>query len=950
MSFMHASARAPWTDAALRALAFAGAYVFAAYLGHALSFGPGGFATFWPPSGLFLAVLLMSSPRRWPLYVLAAVVGNLFFDVIVNHRAVAVSVSYTSGNALEAVIGASVLRHFLGREARLERVWQVVVFALAGAGGATLASAAIGAHAAQLAYGGDYWTAFRLWWIGDVLGVLTFAPLLLLLGETSATPARPKIDALRTVEGGAMLVSVAIASHVAIAFDHGLLGTKYVLFPALLWGALRFGIAGAAPASAIASVVAVLTATSRAGWNEPLLVTPDVQVLVVQSFLAVAIVATLVIGALTDERRAVATELARQASLMQAVFDQIADPIMVKDRSGRAIASNRAAARLHGNGGDPPAGGTARPALDEKDAIVLATQCPVAGDEAQVVDGKHRTLATVRAPLLDPRSNEVAGVIVTSRDVTEDRGAADERARAEQRFRDLARASGDWFWESDAEHRFTWLSDDVEKILGVPAAWHYGKTRQELAGDQVDFSLEPWKSHLEALARHEPIRNFVYKRVGPDGERWMCVNAIPVFDDRGTFVGYRGAGSDVTARVVAEERGALAEDMRRAKELAERANHAKTEFLSRISHELRTPLNAILGFAQTMALEDAALDDKQRQSLQHIQQAGAHLLVLINEVLALSNIEAGRVELSITDVGIAGLVADCVAMVEPLATQSRVRIDVNGLAGESCIVRADPMRLKQVLLNLVSNAVKFSHAGGTVRLQARPATATGFTDILVQDDGVGFTEAQLARLMLALHDPDRPLARHEGTGIGLTITKRFVDMMGGVLLFSSQAGAGTTVTLRLPSARVAIAEPVARPRSLDDIPRAHYGPRRVLYIEDNPINARVVARMLQSRPQVEVSVAVDGESGLRSARELRPHLLLVDLDLPDITGFEVLQRVRADPILSGTPCVAVTASVMPETVARGRALGFVDFIGKPVEMRDFIARIDVLLEAETLSI
>jgi PAS domain S-box-containing protein len=371
----------------------------------------------------------------------------------------------------------------------------------------------------------------------------------------------------------------------------------------------------------------------------------------------------------------------------------------------------------------------------------------------------------------------------------------------EQRFRDYAETASDWFWETDPDHRFSYMSDRA-RTYGIDPETRIGLSRLDIAGDAAE-TPEKWRAHLTALERHEPFRDFVYRRVVSDGVvRDVTVSGKPVFDANGRFRGYRGTARDVTAQLAAERqlRAAKAE-AESLRDDALSADRAKSEFLATMSHELRTPLNAIIGFSEAMMHEVMGPigSARYREYACDIHNSGQHLLELINSILDLSKLQARSMSLNEEVIDLGSVAAACVRLVRERASKSQVELRA-ALPPHLLLVRADELRLKQVLLNLLSNAVKFTPEGGTVAISALQ-DARG-TEIVVADTGIGLTEEEIGLALQPFRQIDNSLGRrHQGTGLGLPLSKALVELHGGELRIDSSPGRGTRVTMVLPAER-----------------------------------------------------------------------------------------------------------------------------------------------------
>ncbi|MAG37041.1 MAG: hypothetical protein CL878_12465 [Dehalococcoidia bacterium] len=380
-----------------------------------------------------------------------------------------------------------------------------------------------------------------------------------------------------------------------------------------------------------------------------------------------------------------------------------------------------------------------------------------------------------------------------------------------------------------------------------------------------------------------------------------------------------------------------------AKEEAEQANRAKSEFLSRMSHELRTPLTAILGFAQLL-VEDVAepLSAEQHDSAQHIRRAGDHLQHLIEEVLDLARIEAGRLQLDLRPVPLARAFDEVLALVAPLATPQQIELVDQTASLRELAVQADPHRLQQTLLNLLTNAIKYNYREGRVTLTGHVG-ATSQVSLRVKDTGPGIAEEQQAVLFEPFQRLGAERTEVEGLGIGLAITKRLVDLMDGSITVESEVGKGSCFTVTLP--QVALATVPAEGPDAAGATAAAPPPatKTVLYVEDNPATLALVERILQQRPQLQLRTALQARMGLELAQAHRPDLIILDVNLPGMDGIAAVQWLRQQPLTRDIPVLALSARAMPQDIARGLAAGFDQYLTKPIDVPSFLAVIDQVL-------
>jgi signal transduction histidine kinase/ActR/RegA family two-component response regulator len=374
-----------------------------------------------------------------------------------------------------------------------------------------------------------------------------------------------------------------------------------------------------------------------------------------------------------------------------------------------------------------------------------------------------------------------------------------------------------------------------------------------------------------------------------------------------------------------------------ARELAEASNLAKSDFLSRMSHELRTPLNAILGFAQLLDLDRRhPLAPEQQPWVSQIQKAGWHLLEMINDVLDLSRIESGNLRLQPEPLSLAELITGVVPMVKGDAGERGISI-VTELADSTGTVLGDATRVRQILLNLLSNAVKYNVDGGFIHVTSR-MRGSDVAEILVTDTGIGMSAEQHADLFKPFNRLGQEQSTRQGTGIGLVISRSLAELMGGALHAHPAPGRGTVFTLSLPVGTLPAGAPADAPRS--ENPPGHYAERVVHYIEDNETNVEVMRGILAQRPQLRMGVSINGAEGLAAVRSRLPDLVLLDMHLPDMTGLDLLRRLKADPATAGIPVVAVSADAVPRNVDAALEAGAVRYLTKPVNVAELLAAVD----------
>jgi PAS domain S-box-containing protein len=487
-----------------------------------------------------------------------------------------------------------------------------------------------------------------------------------------------------------------------------------------------------------------------------------------------------------------------------------------------------------------------------------------------------------------------------------------------------------------ADFTVTYVSSNIETILGysvdeVLGTGRFWKTRMQPADFEalraaISEAHAGGHTHIEAEFRLE------HKDGTP---RWFYARIALQQDQTAAVESLVGVGLDITGRKAAEA------TLEQARVDAERANQAKSEFLSRMSHELRTPLNAVLGFAQLLEMDP--LSAEQQESLGYILKAGRHLLDLINEVLDIARIEAGRMAITPEPVSLSEVTGEALALTAPLATERAISVRSEVSEEDSHHVLADRQRLKQVLLNLLSNAVKYNKVGGEVVLSYK--TLHGRVRILVSDTGPGIPADKQGRLFIPFERLGTVQGGVEGTGLGLALSKRLTEAMGGTMGVESQVGRGSTFWVELPLAERPT-EPIermveqARPWSTTAAAERRYS---VLYIEDNLEHLELIERLVARRPGVRLLSAMQGRIGLNLAREHRPDVILLDMRLPDVPGSEILHRLQADLRTRLIPVVTMSSEPSTEQVQRLLASGAHACLAKPIDIAELMKILDEVL-------
>jgi PAS domain S-box-containing protein len=434
----------------------------------------------------------------------------------------------------------------------------------------------------------------------------------------------------------------------------------------------------------------------------------------------------------------------------------------------------------------------------------------------------------------------------------------------------------------------------------------------------------------------EDIYELTYIR--KDGSRFPAIVSVtPLRGGDGTLIGYLLIGTDNAARKQAEMQ------LKEALSAADKANRAKSDFLSSMSHELRTPLNAILGFAQLLGSASPPPSPLQKRSVDQILKAGWYLLELINEILDLALIESGTLTMSNEPVSLSEVLAECRAMIEPQARSRNIAMSFPEFDAPS-FVTADRTRVKQVLINLLFNAIKYNRPDGTVTVEC-DRVRSGAVRISVRDTGHGLAPEQLEQLFQPFNRLGKEASSEEGTGIGLVVTKRLVELMGGRIGVDSVVGVGSVFWAELAMAQApSLAAPDMGERT--GAPAAITSGadvRTILYVEDNPANLELVEQLIARRPDLRLLSAAEAKTGIEYARAYMPEVILMDINLPGLSGTDAMAFLRADKLTAHIPIIALSANAVPRDIQKGLDAGFFSYITKPIMVNKFMDALDSAL-------
>ncbi len=556
--------------------------------------------------------------------------------------------------------------------------------------------------------------------------------------------------------------------------------------------------------------------------------------------------------------------------------------------------------------------------------------------------------AVVSVTALRDEQDAIIGYLLIGTDNTARKQIEAEQKQLSQRLRDhqfytrsLFESNIDAIMTTDPSGIITDVNKQMEVLTGC--------TRDELIGAPFkNYFTDPERAEksTKLVLREKKVTNYELTARARDGkETVVSFNATTFYDRDRKLQGVFAAARDITERKrldqVLQEKNV---ELENAKSVAEKANLSKSEFLSSMSHELRSPLNAILGFAQLLESGSPLPTATQKGSIEQILKAGWYLLELINEILDLALIESGRLSLSLEPMSLVDVMLECREMIEPLAQKNGISMSFPQFE-TPVFVHADRTRVKQVLINLLSNAIKYNRPQGTVEVTCAVSSDKRIR-ISVHDTGEGLSPEKLAQLFQPFNRLGKEGGSEEGTGIGLVVSKRLVELMGGEIGVQSSVGAGSMFWFELSlAAEPQLAVGLAKPHSARQ-PHVPYEalPRTLLYVEDNQANLQLVEQLIARRPDLCLLSASDGQRGIAMARTRQPDVILMDINLPGISGIQALKMLREDPLTARIPVVAISANAMPHDIKKGLDAGFLSYLTKPIKVDEFLEALDIALE------
>ena len=896
-------------------------------------------AAVWLPNAMLVAILLRGKGRGDAVYILGALVTNSIANMLAGDtffRALGLSLA----NCFEIGLAWYVMTRMGLPRPNMSNLRDIVIFAGVGALFAPIAS---GAFALLVIAPPDIYKAFEIWrhWsMTDGLGMLTIAPSILILSDAWRTRARP--SRARIIETIAILM-VGTGSTIYVFWQ-----TRYpFLFldaPVVLLYAFRLGSVGTA--IAILNLAIIATIATSLGYGPINLARGDLneQVMVLQIFLASSFAIGLPVAAVLAGKRRLEEELKRTRDIGASMLENMREVIFRVDVKGCWEFLNPAWETVTGYSVEESLGWNTAKLLHPDDLEAASEIYPKikSGEIEQTVlkqrfiraDGVCRHIE-VSVKALRDNEGGFAGTIGNIRDVTAEHSAARALMESKRVFETLAKLSPAGIFRTDNKGECTYFNEAWLELTGLTEHAAMGKGWGDALhpDDRARVEAE-WSAVIEAKSKYRSDFRFVR----PDGQiAWVSAIASPEFNEHGGLLGYVGVNVDITDRKLLEEQ------LVSAKRHAESADIAKSAFLANMSHEIRTPMNGVLGFAQLLLESD--LNDAQREQAQIIADSGHTMMRLLNDILDISKVEAGQMELAKEPVDVRDILNRCIKLMSPNAKRKKIDLHLEVDDSVPPVIIGDGLRLRQVILNLTGNALKFTQDGYVkIRVTAEPSTmGRVHLKIIVEDTGIGIAQDRQANIFKPFEQAEGSTARRfGGTGLGLTISRQLINLMDGELGLQSKLGEGSTFSIELDAEVVEQENQTEAPGERRAMPRIASADRTyVLLVEDHDVNQMLLKTMLDTL-ECDVKLAINGADAIAEVDAAKAagkmfDIVLMDIQMPYVDGYEATRAIRARGIKAEElPVVALTANAFPDDIANCLEAGMQAHVAKPVMKDDLM--------------
>lgn len=898
-------------------------------------------AAFWIGNAIVVG-LLLDQRRKWKLAVIGACFVTDLVASAVLGEAAAFGVLRSVANSCEIVFACALLERFLlsgERVASLRHIWILAIVGVV----APTAPGAVFAFAVETSGGGHLFRSWALWLAGHCIAIPIFTAMTLIVRNQRAEI----LDTLRTLSWARSrtwaILAAGFISMVLVVFGQARFPFLFLAMPLVVFAGFRTGVLGTA--LTVAALTIASTVATFLDYGPITLVRGNIadQMITLQVFLAACLAVGLPVAVVLEEHARVQRELRKSRDFIRTVVDGVNEVIFTVDRDWRWTYLNRYWTVLSGETVDQALGKVALSYVIPEDRQQVATlrsaiEAGVIPGEQLVVrfqrgEGDLRHIVIHAEPQFD-EDGAFCGAIGSLADITERENALRGLQQREEQLALLANNATDAVLCLALNGICTYASPSVRQVFGVGC--------EAMQGQQFITRFHPdddaiVRATFDRLARGSQERARVAFRsrslVAPQNYNWLEANCGLVRDPE------TGAPMEVIVSLRnVNETKQLEAELTAARAAAEDAAAAKTAFLANISHEIRTPMNGVIGFTELALQGD--LSEDQRKHLEMIADSGRAMMRLLNDVLDLAKIESGQMAINCEPVDIRHKIDRCLRLMEPVARQKGLALSMNVAEEFPRWIESDPMRLRQIILNLVGNALKFTERGEVTVTVSSAISPTGpRMQLDVRDTGIGIAPDRIASVFENFTQADSSTARrYGGTGLGLPISAQLAELLGGTLTASSEPGVGTTFTLSIPA--VAVAAPIA-PATGTRLPLRPEGvlPLRVLVAEDNPINQQLTLAMLQ-QIGIEADLAQDGAETIemveRNAMSGEPYdIVLMDMQMPAVDGIEATRRLRASGYdARRLPIVALTANAYADDIANSIDAGMQAHLSKPLRLRE----------------